>query len=92
MQERQELLDHQALFSDRPWREIPFERTRGLLGNIRATEKALVAEREREEALLPPPVKTHAGSEPLELPPTAPAVTTPPAAPAEAKPAVRVER
>ncbi len=31
MEERQELLDHQALFSDRPWREAPFERARGLL-------------------------------------------------------------
>ncbi len=35
MEERQELLDHQALFSDRPWREAPLEPSRGLLATMR---------------------------------------------------------
>jgi general secretion pathway protein D len=69
MEERQELLDHQALFSDRPWREPPFEKARGLLGAIRHTGEALEDERAREEALLPRPPKVHEPSEPIELPP-----------------------
>jgi general secretion pathway protein D len=94
MQERQDLLDHQALFSDRPWREAPFERTRGLLGSIRHTTKMLAEQQEREDALLPRPPKTHEPTEPIELPPTA-VVSGAPAAPEPKSPpvaAARVER
>ena len=70
MEERHELLDHQALFSDRPWREAPFQRARGILGAMRTMEKTLDVEREREEALLPRPAKVHEPSEPIELPPS----------------------
>jgi general secretion pathway protein D len=92
MEERQELLDHQALFSDRPWRRPPFEKTRGLLEEIRAADAKLEDERAREEALLPPPPKRHDATEPIELPP-AQMESSP--APPDAKPAakeLRVER
>ena len=73
MEERQELLDHEALFADRPWREVPFEPTRGLLGAMRRMTKTLDAEREREEALLPQPPKTHEPTEPIRAAPVVPA-------------------
>ena len=92
MEERQELLDHQALFSDRPWREAPFERTCGLLGSIRHTEKTMDEARAREEALLPRAPKTHEPSEPIELPPAPPAAVAPAAEAKPAGPVVRVER
>jgi len=92
LEERQELLDHQALFSDRPWREPPFERARGLLGAVRHTQRTLADEQEREDALLPRPPKAHEPTEPLELPPTA-VVTSSPAPDAKpSAPATRVER
>jgi general secretion pathway protein D len=90
MEERQELLDHQALFSDRPWREAPFERSRGLLAAIRQENEKVDMEREREEAALPQPPKTHEPGEALDLPLVPSATATPEAKPAA--PGVRVER
>ncbi|HEY8089987.1 MAG TPA: type II secretion system protein GspD, partial [Polyangiaceae bacterium] len=100
MEERQELLDHQALFSDRPWHTPEtFSTARGLLGMMRRSEQVAELERVREEALLPKAMKTHEGTEPLELPAVAvPGTAGMAAAPAEGKPAapgpaaVKIER
>lgn len=74
MDERQELLDHQALFSDRPLRPTKtFARARGLLGLIRRAEIAAEEEMANEAKLLRPPPKTHDETAPIELPATAPA-------------------
>jgi len=97
MDERQELLDHQALFSDRPIRPTKtFARARGLLGLIRRAEIAAEEEAANEAMLLRRPPKTHEPSEPVDLPAMAVAPTT--ATSADAKPAsappapARVER
>lgn len=95
MEERQELLDHQALFSDRPWREAPFERARGILGAMRAVDRSNALAREREEALLQGAPKTHEPSEAIELPPPRTESSAGGVPPADAKPlagAVRIER
>jgi general secretion pathway protein D len=97
MEERQELLDHQALFSDRPWREAPFERSRGILGAMREVERTNELTREREEALLQGAPKTHEPSEPIELPPPSAASVVGGAPVVETKPlagagGVRIER
>ncbi len=97
MDERQELLDHQALFSDRPLRpEKSFARARGLLGLIRRAEIAAEDEAANEALLLKRPPKTHEITEPIELPALAGASTG--ATSTDAKPAAtpqapaRVER
>jgi general secretion pathway protein D len=98
MDERQELLDHQALFSDRPIRPTKtFARARGLLGLIRRSEIAADDEAANEAMLLRRPPKTHEATDPVDLPATAVTPTTTATADG-AKPAVtpqaaaRVER
>ena len=82
MEERQELLDHQALFSDRPWHSPEtFARASGILTAMRRSARELEVERERAEALLPRPAKTHEPTAPLDLPAT-PSPQVPAASPA----------
>jgi general secretion pathway protein D len=69
MEERQEMLDHQALFADRPLRPSKtFSRARGLLGLMRREELAAEAQRAVEAALVQGPPLGHEPTEPIELP------------------------
>ncbi len=94
MEERQDLLDHQALFSDRPLRpDKTFARARGLLGQMRRAEIAEEEELANEAKLLRRPPKTHEATDPIELPATAPtASSSGEAKDVKGAPATRVER
>jgi general secretion pathway protein D len=93
MEERQELLDHQALFSDHPWNSADaFTKRGGLLAEIRKSEKKVEEERAREAELTPKEIKTHEPTEPLELPVLAGAGPAPAASAPPAKAGGRIER
>ena len=93
MEERQELLDHQVLFSDRPWSSPePFGKRGGLLAEIRKSEKKVEEERAREAELTPKDIKTHEPTEPLELPVLAGSAPSPSSSAPPAKAGGRVER
>jgi len=69
MEERQEMLDHQALFADRPLRpSTTFSRARGLLGLMRREEVAAATQQALEAALVQGPPLGHEPTEPIELP------------------------
>jgi general secretion pathway protein D len=72
MEERQEYMEHAALFEDRPWSPPKtFARARGLLGLMRKDERRMEEERKNQEALVPRPVLVHdpnGPADPIELP------------------------
>jgi general secretion pathway protein D len=82
MEERQEFLEHEAIFSDRP-HTVPktFARARGVLGLMRKQERAIEAERALEASLTPRPVLGHEGTDPIDLPAAPAASGATPAAP-----------
>jgi general secretion pathway protein D len=69
MQERQEFIDHEAIFGGHTY-EAPkdWSRKEGLLGDIRAAYADVAERRENEEALAPKLPAEHAPVEPIELP------------------------
>ncbi len=69
MEERQEMLDHDALFSGRPW-EPPkdYARGHGLLHEIRKSYTETTAKRSLENMRAPQPVKPHEPQPAMDLP------------------------
>jgi len=69
MEERQEMLDHDALFSGRPW-EPPkdYARGHGLLREIRKSYSEVSSQRKLEDMRAPQPVKAHEPQPPMDLP------------------------
>jgi general secretion pathway protein D len=69
MQERQEFIDHEAVFGGHTY-EAPkdWSRKEGLIGDIRAAYEDVAERRASEEALAPKGPADHAAVEPIELP------------------------
>jgi general secretion pathway protein D len=93
MDERQELIDHDALFDPQEWSPPKdWAKNRGLLGEIRANVRAVEAR--RRELAAPPPAPEPIAPTPIELPvpqgsaaPSSSTATTPATPPAKPRPA-----
>ncbi len=83
MQERQELMDRESIFADDHWAAPKdYAKTRGLLGDIRMAQRAVVAKKNEQDALFPTRDTVVVAQPPLDLPvPQTPAGNQKPATP-----------
>ena len=83
MQERQELMDRESIFKEDKWAPPKdWTRTRGLLGDIRLAQRAVVTKKKEQDALAPRAETVQVAQPPLDLPvPQTPAGNTKPSSP-----------
>jgi general secretion pathway protein D len=69
MQERQELMDRESIFANDKWTAPKdYTRTRGLLSDIRLTQRAIAQQRQESEEVAPSGATVQVAQPPLEMP------------------------